>query len=109
MHFGHSRARCNSMVEICRICSKTKHEGNCKQKCLKCLPPDDRHTNFDSKCPTMIHEKAICPLKVDKNISFVAARKEMQENNKQTYSSTLTNSLNRNDVINETIEVDPYD
>jgi hypothetical protein len=57
----------------------------------------------------MIHEKAICPLKVDKNISFVAARKEMQENNKQTYSSTLTNSLNRNDVINETIEVDPYD
>jgi hypothetical protein len=106
MQFGHSRARCNSMVEICRICSKTKHEGNCEQKCLQCFPPENKHMNFDSKCPTMIHEKVICKLKIDKNISFVAARKEMQENKKQTYTSTLTNSLNRNEVINETIEVD---
>jgi hypothetical protein len=96
MKFGHSKARCTAKVEICKICGEEKHEERCeKKKCIHCEPPNDDHQNFDGKCPVMIFEKAICRIKVDKNISFAAARKEMEQTNRKTYASTLNQTSNQ--------------
>jgi hypothetical protein len=97
MRFGHSKARCTSPMEICRGCGIERHEGHqCEvKKCISCKPPNDNHANFDSRCPEMLFEKAICKMKVDRDISFVAARNEMKKLHGVSYASTLNQATNR--------------
>jgi hypothetical protein len=43
----------------------------------------------------MVFEKAICRIKFEKDISFLASRKDMEKTTRQSYASTLNQAPNQ--------------
>jgi hypothetical protein len=77
----HSRGKCPTKTEACRLCAKPRHEGACKspKKCVNCQPPNDGHGSFDKSCPELVKRVAITKIKIDQDISYGQAKKQVEK------------------------------
>ena len=109
--FGHPKSRCKG-ADTCERCGYAAHDGNCSHK-PKCTHCKEEHAPTSRECPIYKKELAIQRLRAEKGISFVDAKKEIEEAlKKESYASvTSANSGQRsssgtikrpsNDVISE--------
>jgi hypothetical protein len=95
--FGHTKNRCTSGIKLCRKCNNAEHADECHmEKCHHCSPPGDEHESFSRNCPVMKKEKRICEEKVARNISFKEARKLVEDQTNNDFSSALRRGTDEN-------------
>ena len=92
--YGHLKFYCTGKT-ICKKCGDKEHTTqDCKAEKLCCPNCKGEHEAFDKTCPTQIKEMEICKTKVMKNISYKAAREEV-ENPKSTFNTQTIDTNSR--------------
>jgi hypothetical protein len=78
---GHSRGKCPTKFEACRLCAGPRHQGICTapKKCVNCQPPNDGHGSYEKVCPELAKQTAITKLKVDLDISYSQAKRQVEK------------------------------
>lgn len=99
--FQHISKNCKN-TERCRVCSKEAHteEETCSKEYL-CINCKGNHSPTNKKCKIYVMEKQIVTAKIDKNISFQAARRLIEKaNGKDSYAKiTANNAVNVDEII----------
>ena len=89
--FGHTSSNC-SAKEVCRNCSKDKHEGDCSAapQCVNC---EGKHPSSSKDCPKWKLEVEIQRIKTLERCSFADARKKaMAQAPPTSYARTVASS-----------------
>ncbi|XP_055590314.1 uncharacterized protein LOC129759678 [Uranotaenia lowii] len=95
LQFGHISAECKA-DKICQNCAGPFHE-KCNQP-AKCACCQEDHPTLSNECSKMKEEQLIVKVKIDRNISFLEARRITKEQQKQpeTYATATKNNDNSN-------------
>ena len=76
-HFGHHSKFCRS-TEVCRLCGKAKHEGDCPQA-AHCVNCEGNHPSSSKECPRFKEEQEIQKIRVKEKCSFSEAKAKIKE------------------------------
>ncbi|XP_055585242.1 uncharacterized protein LOC129738082 [Uranotaenia lowii] len=94
--YGHSPKNCTSET-VCLTCSQS-HQTLENQPCPNppyCCHCEGGHSPVSKVCPVFRKEEAVIRLKTDRGISFIEARKEIEESSKApSYASKVQGRLN---------------
>jgi hypothetical protein len=75
--YGHTKTRCTETKDICRNCSLELPHTSCGNK--KCVNCGQDHASNDSSCEIRRKEQLVTKLMVDKKLSYIAAKKEVEK------------------------------
>ncbi|XP_043232073.1 uncharacterized protein LOC122386694 [Amphibalanus amphitrite] len=93
--YGHMQARCQ-VEAVCLKCGEQKHEGTCSQTCIHC--GDGTHDCLSRQCPKWKKEKAICEIKVTRDVSYAHARRLYDKENQTPNIRPFTTVVRGNSV-----------
>lgn len=107
--FGHTSRRCQQTHPTCGTCSKDHaidKENPCQAEtyCKRC----DRHSHSLSsrKCPVFVKENEIQRIRVNRGISYPAARREYEQANHQNTYSSIAVAGKDQEIANLSSKVD---
>lgn len=94
LKFGHISVSCEAN-QLCWRCAEEDHGKDviCENpiKCINC--DNGSHTSTSNKCPKYVKEMAVIRIKVDKNISYEEARKEVNGKHTTNYADAIKKGL----------------
>lgn len=94
--FSHTSSRCTSGTETCGFCAEPAHKGfGCGDRPARCVNCNQQHPSFYRGCPAYLKEKLIIKRSVDQNISYFAAKKQLEKSDPILSYSSATQSSNQ--------------
>lgn len=90
--FGHGKQSCRGHAK-CYRCSEEGHDGLTCDKPVKCSNCNLDHMSSSKECPVYLKEREIQKIKIEKNISYLDARRQVSisndssQNSKASYAS----------------------
>ncbi|GFW90111.1 uncharacterized protein TNCV_1789331 [Trichonephila clavipes] len=90
--FGHSETSCRGQLTCSRCASVGHASTDCslERKCVNCSQPKYSNSKF---CPKWKTEKEIQTIKINRNISYLEARKLIEPQSSQTYAKVTKPSI----------------
>ena len=87
--FGHGKQSCRSHAK-CYRCSEDDHDGLTCDKPIKCANCNLDHMSSSKECPVYLKEKQIQKIKVENNISYFDARRQVTVSNDSQPASKMS-------------------
>ncbi|XP_064473567.1 uncharacterized protein LOC135388138 [Ornithodoros turicata] len=87
-HFGHSSQTCRGHA-TCPKCAEKDHTPEPCQSNVKCVNCRGEHPVYSRSCPRFQEEKQILKIKTEQNITYKAAKTQLEFQKKGTFSEVV--------------------